>query len=75
MPESTILSVETIHWRSASSDPPSDDTTVMISIHGGSEPVWLGYLDDGEWRHLFELVYLKLGHHCGRRRDISWFVH
>ena len=45
-----IGAVETIAWHPAST-PPDDDTTVLISISGGSEPVWLGYLgEDGGWR-------------------------
>ena len=44
------MTTETITWHPAS-QPPDDDTTVMISISGGSEPVWLGYLRaDGAWR-------------------------
>jgi len=46
------MTTETIVWRNAATAPPSDDTTVLISIHGGSEPVWLGYLDDGDWRQV-----------------------
>lgn len=44
------MTTETLTWRPAS-QPPDDDTTVLISISGGSEPVWLGYLRaDGTWR-------------------------
>lgn len=46
------MTTETIIWRNAATDPPNDDTTVLVSIAGGSEPVWLGYLDDGEWRQV-----------------------
>lgn len=28
---------------------PDDDTTVMVAIEGGSEPVWLGFLDGEVW--------------------------
>ena len=45
-----ISSAEVITWRDAAQDPPDDDTTVLVSIMGGSEPVWLGWLDGGVWR-------------------------
>ena len=41
---------ETITWRAAATDPPSDDTTVLVSVAGASEPVWVSWLDDGVWR-------------------------
>lgn len=41
---------EVITWRRADTDQPNDDTTVMVSVMGSSEPVWLGWLDDGVWR-------------------------
>lgn len=44
------MKAETITWRAAATDPPSDDTTVLVSVTGTSEPVWLGWLDDGTWR-------------------------
>lgn len=46
MPETMT---ETITWRDAQQDPPDDDSTVMVSISGGTEPVWLGWRQDGEW--------------------------
>jgi hypothetical protein len=45
-------SAEVITWRDAAQDPPSDDTTVLVSIMGSSEPVWLGWLDAGVWREV-----------------------
>lgn len=39
----------TSSWTSVSLALPDDDVTVMIAIKGGSEPVWLGYLDSGTW--------------------------
>lgn len=43
-------SAEVITWRDAAQDPPDDDTTVLVSIIGSSEPVWLGWLGAGVWR-------------------------
>lgn len=40
---------EVIHWRDAKTDPPDDETTVLIQMPGASEPVWMGYREDGRW--------------------------
>lgn len=41
---------EVITWHDAAQHPPDADTTVLVSISGGSEPVWLGWLSAGVWR-------------------------
>ena len=41
---------ETITWYRTSELAPDDETTVLINIEGGSEPVWVGYLEGGQWR-------------------------
>ena len=41
---------EVITWRDAARDPPDGETTVVVSVSGGSEPVWFGWLADGVWR-------------------------
>lgn len=45
-----LSSAEVITWRDAAQTPPDDDTTVMLSVAGSTEPVWLGWLDAGVWR-------------------------
>jgi Protein of unknown function (DUF551) len=41
---------ETVTWLPAAERLPDDETTVLITLVGGSEPTWLGFLLDGEWR-------------------------
>ncbi len=49
MTHTATTMVETITWRNALSDPPDSDTTVMVSITGGTEPTWLGWHEAGTW--------------------------
>ena len=41
---------ETIHWVPVTERVPDDDTTVLVYVPDHDEPVWLGWLADGEWR-------------------------
>lgn len=45
-------SAEVITWRDAAQNPPDDDTTVLVSMTGSNEPVWLGWLSAGMWREV-----------------------
>ena len=36
-------------WRGVATAPPDDETTVLISVAYASEPVWVGYCEDGRW--------------------------
>lgn len=40
---------EAITWHHAQMNPPDSDTTVMVSISGGTEPTWLGWQQAGVW--------------------------
>jgi hypothetical protein len=42
------LTVE-IRWIPVSDEYPDADATVLVSIDGGSEPVWLGWSDGKRW--------------------------
>jgi hypothetical protein len=44
-----ILDEEIIAWTSVDDRLPDDDVTVLVCAPGASEPVWLGYYDEGEW--------------------------
>ena len=41
--------VEHIVWHSTRAGLPDSGLTVLVSISGDSEPVWLGWLEDGQW--------------------------
>lgn len=47
MPDTMMT--ETITWIDAAQRLPDGDTTVWISIAGGTEPTWLGWHADGVW--------------------------
>lgn len=40
---------ETITWHLTSERLPDSETTVLMSMPGGSEPVWLGWYDGAVW--------------------------
>ena len=46
------MTTETITWHRVSDRLPDDDTTVLVHMTGGSEPVWLGYRDCDIWRDI-----------------------
>lgn len=41
---------EQVDWIKTSDELPDCDTTVLMFIGSGSEPVWIGYFDDDRWR-------------------------
>lgn len=43
--------MSTIKWHPAS-EPPDDDITVLLHHPSHSEPVWLGYRNDGRWMNV-----------------------
>ena len=38
-----------IEWHSVSDELPDEGTTVLIYEEHATDPVWPGYIDDGEW--------------------------
>jgi hypothetical protein len=43
---------EEICWHSVSDKLPCSDATVLVrTLDESSDPVWLGYLSRGQWRH------------------------
>lgn len=41
--------IETIVWHAVGMTMPDEGITVLVKTPSAGEPVWLGYLDDGEW--------------------------
>lgn len=41
-----------IDWRNAAAELPDADATVLVSVPGADEPVWLGWLDGETWRYV-----------------------
>ena len=45
---------EVINWhlaRGGETKEPDEGLVVMVNVPEASEPIWLGYLDAGEWRY------------------------
>lgn len=40
----------TAPWIPVAAELPDADETVLVSCANGSDPVWLGYYEDGTWR-------------------------
>ena len=40
----------TNHWQRVADGMPAADTTVLVALRKGSEPVWFGYFDGECWR-------------------------
>lgn len=43
---------EWIEWIPVTREMPDDDTTVMIAVRGGDEPVWLGWHASDTWYYI-----------------------
>lgn len=44
------MTTETLTWIPVAERLPDDGISVLICTTGTAEPVWVGYLDGGEWR-------------------------
>lgn len=42
--------IEHIAWKNTRVEMPDHGITVLVSIAGGSEPVWLAWFEAGAWR-------------------------
>jgi len=43
-------SKELVEWIDAREEKPDEEQTVLLFCPDANEPVWPGYLDDGQWR-------------------------
>ena len=54
-----ILDEEAVQWRCAANDPPDSDTTVLVYMPNGEEPVWLGFRDAEGWVSIDGVAFLE----------------
>jgi hypothetical protein len=49
-PRALPAAIRVFSWKSVEEELPDDETSVLVFAPNDSEPVWIGFHEDGKWR-------------------------